>query len=45
MQIVAVKSLKSEVMGSSQDELNAFLTEVALMRKLKHKCVRACMYV
>jgi len=38
-QVVAVKSLKSEVIGNSQDELNAFLTEVALMRKLKHKWV------
>jgi len=35
--IVAVKSLKPGAIGSSPDELNALLKEVALMRKLKHK--------
>jgi hypothetical protein len=40
---VAVKKLKPDVVSSSQEDLEAFFKEVAVVRKLKHKWV--CMLV
>jgi serine/threonine protein kinase len=38
---VAVKKLKPEVVENEQD-LDSFMAEVALMRKLKHKHIVEC---